>query len=144
MSAKIVLPRVLQIGAGASSEVGPILKSLGLNNPLIVTDKVMVLLGYIEGLQKSLVESEISADVFDDTVPEPTVASIQAGVKQVRNGNYDCVIALGGGSPIDSAKAIAILGKYGAKCAIINSLESSTNQAYQLLPFPRPLVPVQK
>jgi alcohol dehydrogenase class IV len=113
MSAKIVLPRVLQIGAGASSEVGPILKSLGLNNPLIVTDKVMVLLGYIEGLQKSLVESEINADVFDDTVPEPTVASIQAGVKQVRNGNYDCVIALGGGSPIDSAKAIAILGKYG-------------------------------
>ena len=115
MSAKIVLPRVLQIGAGASSEVGPILKSLGLNNPLIVTDKVMVLLGYIEGLQKSLVESEINADVFDDTVPEPTVASIQAGVKQVRNGNFDCVIALGGGSPIDSAKAIAILGKYGGE-----------------------------
>ena len=115
MSAKIVLPRVLQIGAGASSEVGPILKSLGLNNPLIVTDKVMVLLGYIEGLQKSLVESEINADVFDDTVPEPTVASIQTGVKQVRNGNYDCVIALGGGSPIDSAKAIAILGKYGGE-----------------------------
>lgn len=115
MSAKIVLPRVLQIGAGASSEVGPILKSLGLNNPLIVTDKVMVLLGYIEGLQKSLVESEINAHVFDDTVPEPTVASIQAGVKQVRNGNYDCVIALGGGSPIDSAKAIAILGKYGGE-----------------------------
>ena len=115
MSAKIVLPRVLQIGAGASSEVGPILKSLGLNNPLIVTDKVMVLLGYIESLQKSLVKSEINADVFDDTVPEPTVASIQAGVKQVRNGNYDCVIALGGGSPIDSAKAIAILGKYGGE-----------------------------
>ena len=115
MSAKIVLPRVLQIGAGASSEIGPILKSLGLNNPLIVTDKVMVLLGYIESLQQSLVESEINADVFDDTVPEPTVASIQAGVKQVRNGNYDCVIALGGGSPIDSAKAIAILGKYGGE-----------------------------
>ena len=115
MSAKIVLPRVLQIGAGASREVGPILKSLGLNNPLIVTDKVMVLLGYIESLQQSLVESEINADVFDDTVPEPTVASIQAGVKQVRNGNYDCVIALGGGSPIDSAKAIAILGKYGGE-----------------------------
>jgi alcohol dehydrogenase class IV len=115
MSAKIVLPRVLQIGAGASSEVGLILKSLGLNNPLIVTDKVMVRLGYIESLQKSLVESQINADVFDDTVPEPTVASIQAGVKQVRNGNYDCVIALGGGSPIDSAKAIAILGKYGGE-----------------------------
>ena len=115
MSAKIVLPRVLQIGAGASNEIGAVLKRLGLNRPLIVTDKVMVLLGYIESLQKSLAESGINADVFDDTVPEPTVASIQAGVKQVRHGNYDCVIALGGGSPIDSAKAIAILGKYGGE-----------------------------
>ena len=57
----------------------------------------------------------VSADVFDDTVPEPTVSSIQAGVDQVHDGHYDCIIALGGGSPIDSAKAIAILGKYGGE-----------------------------
>jgi len=55
----------------------------------------------------------IVSDVFDDTVPEPTVSSIQAGVEMVRNGSYDSIIAIGGGSPIDSAKAISILGKYG-------------------------------
>ncbi|MEJ2064463.1 MAG: iron-containing alcohol dehydrogenase [Reinekea sp.] len=52
---------------------------------------------------------------MDDTVPEPTVGSIQAGVEKVRNGDYDSIIALGGGSPIDSAKAISILGKFGGE-----------------------------
>ena len=115
MSAKIILPRILQIGAGASKEVGVILKSMGLRRPLIVTDKIMVQLGYIECIMECMSDAEISADVFDDTVPEPTVSSIQAGVDQVRSGHYDCIIALGGGSPIDSAKAIAILGKYGGE-----------------------------
>ena len=115
MSAKIILPRILQIGAGASKEVGVILKSMGLRRPLIVTDKIMVQLGYIESIMECMSDAEISADVFDDTVPEPTVSSIQAGVDQVRSGHYDCIIALGGGSPIDSAKAIAILGKYGGE-----------------------------
>ena len=115
MSAKIILPRVLQIGAGASKEVGAILKSMDLHRPLIVTDKIMVQLGYIERIMECMNDAGISADVFDDTVPEPTVNSIRAGVDQVRSGNYDCIIALGGGSPIDSAKAIAILGKYGGE-----------------------------
>ena len=115
MSAKIILPRVLQIGAGASKEVGAILNSMDLHRPLIVTDKIMVQLGYIERIMECMNDVGISADVFDDTVPEPTVNSIRAGVDQVRSGNYDCIIALGGGSPIDSAKAIAILGKYGGE-----------------------------
>lgn len=115
MSAKIILPRILQIGAGASKEVGVILKSMGLRRPLIVTDKIMVQLGYIESIMECMSDAEISADIFDDTVPEPTVSSIQAGVDQVHDGHYDCIIALGGGSPIDSAKAIAILGKYGGE-----------------------------
>jgi alcohol dehydrogenase class IV len=115
MSAKIILPRVLQIGAGASKEVGAILKSMDLHRPLIVTDKIMVQLGYIERIMECMNDVGISADVFDDTVPEPTVNSIRVGVDQVRSGNYDCIIALGGGSPIDSAKAIAILGKYGGE-----------------------------
>jgi alcohol dehydrogenase class IV len=73
----------------------------------------MVQLGYVAKLQDSLNALNISSDVFDDTVPEPTVSSIQAGVDQVRQGHYDSIIAIGGGSPIDSAKAISILGKYG-------------------------------
>lgn len=115
MSSKIVLPRILQIGAGASTELGLTLNSMGLSQPLIITDKIMVRLGYVQGIKDALKKVNIRADVFDDTVPEPTVSSIQAGVSKVKKGSYDCVIGLGGGSPIDSAKAISILGRHGGK-----------------------------
>ena len=113
MSTQIILPRILQLGDGASQEAGNILNSLDCKRPLIVTDGMMVQLGYVARLQQSLEAASITADIFQDTVPEPTVSSIQAGVDKVRDGNYDSIIAIGGGSPIDSAKAIAILGKYG-------------------------------
>jgi alcohol dehydrogenase class IV len=113
MSTQIILPRILQVGDGASKEAGNILKSLDCKRPLIVTDPMMVKLGYVARLQESLDAVSIQSDIFQETVPEPTVTSIQAGVDKVRAGNYDSIIAIGGGSPIDSAKAIAILGKYG-------------------------------
>ena len=113
MSTQIILPRILQVGDGASKEAGNILKSLDCKRPLIVTDPMMVKLGYVARLQESLNAASIQSDIFQETVPEPTVTSIQAGVDKVRAGNYDSIIAIGGGSPIDSAKAIAILGKYG-------------------------------
>jgi len=113
MSSQIILPRIMQVGYGASLEVPNVLASLNCNRALIVTDKMMVKLGYANTIQTVLQQHDIACDVFDDTVPEPTVASIQAGVAKAKNGDYDCIIALGGGSPIDSAKAIAILAKHG-------------------------------
>ncbi|SBS27109.1 Alcohol dehydrogenase 2 [Marinomonas spartinae] len=113
MSTQIILPRVMQVGADATKEIPNILAGLGCTRPLIITDKMMVQLGYAKTLQTLLNENELNADVFDDTIPEPTVASIQAGVEKARDGNYDCIIALGGGSPIDSAKAIGILAHFG-------------------------------
>lgn len=115
MSTQIILPRILQIGAGASQEIASILTSLNCHRPMIITDEMMVELGYVKSIVESLAAHDISCDVFDQTVPEPTINSIMEGVKQVRNGNYDAIIAVGGGSPIDSAKAIAILGKYGGE-----------------------------
>jgi len=113
MSAQIILPRVMQVGADATKEIPNILAGLGCTRPLIITDKMMVQLGYASIIQALLNDNELNADVFDDTIPEPTVASIQAGVEKARDGNYDCIIALGGGSPIDSAKAIGILAHFG-------------------------------
>lgn len=115
MSTQIVLPRVMQVGAAASQEIPNVLASLGCKRPLIVTDKMMVELGYAARIQQHLQQHRIFPDVFDSTVPEPTVGSIQAGVEQARAGDYDCIIALGGGSPIDSAKAIAVLAKHGGQ-----------------------------
>jgi len=113
MSTQILLPQIMQVGKDASLEAPTILKSLGCNSPLVVTDKTMVELGYVDRVTHHLKQHEIRIDVFDDTVPEPTVASIQAGVQTIRDGDYDSIIAIGGGSPIDSAKAIGIVGKFG-------------------------------
>jgi alcohol dehydrogenase class IV len=113
MSALIALPRILQIGKGASLELPKVLHALGCQFPLIVTDKMMVKLGYAHRLQAALIEAGIESSIFDATVPEPTVASIQAGVEMARTKAFDCIVALGGGSPIDSAKAIAILAPHG-------------------------------
>ena len=115
MSQQVLLPRILQIGEHASQKLPEVLISLACQRPLIVTDKMMVQLGYVGRLLKLLTAANISADVFADTEPEPTSASIQAGVQMVSDGDYDCVVAIGGGSPIDSAKAIAMLGKYGGE-----------------------------
>lgn len=115
MSTQIILPRLMQVGDNASQELPAMLASLGCRRPLIITDKMMVELGYVSRLQDMLDEHKIAVDVFDATVPEPTVASIQAGVEMARSGDYDSLIALGGGSPIDSAKAIGILAKHGGE-----------------------------
>ncbi|TIH06854.1 iron-containing alcohol dehydrogenase [Pseudomonas leptonychotis] len=115
MSTQVILPRIMQIGEDASQDIHIVMANLGCSRPLIITDPMMVKLGYVERIQQRLVQEGIRADVFDETVPEPTVASIQAGVAKARSGDYDCIIALGGGSPIDSAKAIAILAKHGGE-----------------------------
>ncbi|CAM4156108.1 iron-containing alcohol dehydrogenase [Psychrobacter arenosus] len=113
MSNKIILPRIMEVGRDACQKLPEILKSLGVRKPLIITDCMMVKLGYAEKMQSILNLEGIKSDIFSDTVPEPTEGSIKAGVNQVQGNDYDVLIALGGGSPIDSAKAISILATFG-------------------------------
>lgn len=115
MSHRIVLPRLMEVGAGASGQLARVLKELDCNRPLIVTDRMMVELGYVARIAGQLEEAGIASQCFPDTLPEPTAASIRAGVEMVREGDFDSIVALGGGSPIDSAKAIGILGKFGGE-----------------------------
>ncbi|WP_312374791.1 iron-containing alcohol dehydrogenase [Stutzerimonas nitrititolerans] len=115
MSHRIVLPRLMEIGAGASQQLAAVLGGLGCSRPLIVTDRMMVELGNAARLAEQLEQAGIASRCFADTEPEPTAASIRAGVQMVREGDFDSIVALGGGSPIDSAKAIGILGKFGGE-----------------------------
>ncbi|WP_257279728.1 iron-containing alcohol dehydrogenase [Endozoicomonas sp. ISHI1] len=115
MSTRVILPRIMQVGAGASQALPDVLASLSCTRPLIITDAMMVQLGYVQTLQDCLTKNDIESSVFADTVPEPTVGSIRAGVEMARQENYDCIVALGGGSPIDSAKAIAVLSCHGGE-----------------------------
>ncbi|WP_108126165.1 iron-containing alcohol dehydrogenase [Saccharospirillum mangrovi] len=117
MTHRIVLPRLMETGAGAVQQVPALLKTLGCKKPLLITDPIMVQLGHAARLQDILGSAGISSDVFADTMAEPTEDSLLPAVEQVKAGDFDALIALGGGSAIDSAKAIAILGAYGGQMA---------------------------
>lgn len=113
MSVPVILPRIMEVGADAVERLPYVLNVLGCSRPLVVTDKTMVRLGHAQRIKGILESENIVCEVFDDTVPEPTSASIQAGVSRIKGGSFDAIVALGGGSPIDSAKAMAILARYG-------------------------------
>ena len=106
--AAIYLPRTIRIGGGVLNELPEVLAAAGLSRPLIVTDAWMVSSGLLARVEGLLTSAGISARAFTEVVPDPTVASIEAGCGFLAEGDHDCVIGLGGGSPIDSAKMIAV------------------------------------
>lgn len=109
MSASINLPRILRVGAGASQQLPHTLQQLGLKYPLLVTDPFMVQCGYAAEIEGMLEDGGYPFGLFTDCVPDPTTDSMTVPLQQLRNGDYDCVIALGGGSSIDTAKAVAVM-----------------------------------
>jgi alcohol dehydrogenase class IV len=109
MITQLVAPRLILIGGGAVAKAADVLSQLGLSRPLIVTDPFMVSSGLIEHALKPLREAGKSPAIFSDTVPDPTDTVIEAGVAALRAGSFDCLIGFGGGSPMDTAKAMAIL-----------------------------------
>ena len=113
MAANINLPRVLRIGAGASGQLVATLAELRLSRPLLITDPYMNDCGYVAQLQAPLDAAAIAYGLFSDCVPDPTTDSVYAALAQLRAGDYDCVVALGGGSSLDTAKAVAVLAEHG-------------------------------
>jgi alcohol dehydrogenase class IV len=111
----IVLPKIMQIGANALNLLPDTLSSLACCFPCIITDKTMLELGYVAKIEALLSQQNIEFGLFSETMPEPNDTSILAAVEMVKKNQYDCLIALGGGSAIDSAKAIALLASHGGK-----------------------------
>jgi alcohol dehydrogenase class IV len=106
--AAIHLPRTLRIGGGVLAELPEALAQAGLSRPLIVTDGWMARSGVLERTQDLLAKVGMTARAFAEVVPDPTVDSVEAGCAFLREGDHDCVIGLGGGSAIDSAKVVAV------------------------------------
>jgi alcohol dehydrogenase class IV len=113
MSASIALPRVMRIGRQAVAEVGEVVASLGVARPLVVTDAYLVSTGAAAQMISTLEAAGLSPRLFDGTVPDPTTASLDAGLAALAEHQSDSVIGFGGGSPMDTAKALALLGCQG-------------------------------
>jgi len=110
---RVCVPRYLQIGKGSLNQLPEIIKIIGsVKSPLIVTDKQMVQFGYVKKLQDVLNKAGLKSNVFEDTIPDPTDKVVLNGIDILKKNKNDAVIGFGGGSPIDTAKAIAVLSQY--------------------------------
>lgn len=87
-------------------DIPKLLEKKGLCRPLIVTDKAIRLLGLTDGLEKALSDAGKTPAVYDKTEPNPTTDMVESALKLYRDGDCDCLIAFGGGSPMDCAKAV--------------------------------------
>lgn len=109
MSFMLALPKISLHGAGAIADMVKLLATKQWGKALIVTDGQLVQLGLLDTLFANLDSAQIPYTLFDRVFPNPTEELVQQGLAAYRDANCSYIIAFGGGSPIDTAKAIKIL-----------------------------------
>lgn len=112
MAREFIVPGKIISGSGALEAAESALKAFG-KKALIVTDKVMIDLGNCAKVEAALKNEGIYYVIYSDITGEPTDVMIDGGVKVYKENGCDFIVALGGGSPIDSMKAIASLIENG-------------------------------
>lgn len=105
---RVQSPRIIRLGGGVADETAEVLLQLGLSSPLIVTDPMVARL-HLDQLTAVLDQAKLIWGIFDQVVEDPTDVCVDAALSAFRSGNYDCVIGFGGGSPMDTAKAVSFM-----------------------------------
>ncbi len=103
------IPTKIIKGLGSLEKLGTEIKLSNTKRAFIVTGKNIVKVGLAKKVEDILKTANIETQVFDEVMPDPTVELVEKGSKIVKEGNFDTIIGLGGGSNIDAAKAIAVL-----------------------------------
>jgi alcohol dehydrogenase len=98
----------LLVGSGSSARLGEVVAGFGHSKVLIVTDGVISKLGLLKGLQDALSEGGCKSVVFDEITPDAPIPLIERGIAFCRDNDCDALVAFGGGSSMDAAKAIAM------------------------------------
>jgi alcohol dehydrogenase class IV len=102
-------PTAIRFGAGRIAELPEAVKSAGIKRPLLVTDPRLAAMPMVAGALDSLRVAGIPCAVFTEVRPNPVASNVEAGVKALREGGHDGVIAFGGGSALDVGKVIAFM-----------------------------------
>lgn len=129
------LPSVSFIGAGALKMACPKIQTMSFKKPLIVTDKGIRSAGLLEPVLKTLADEAGIKDcaIFDDVKPNPTVSNVNAGLEMLNKTGCDSILSLGGGSPQDCAKGIAIVKTNGGKIEDYEGLDMAKKQQFPLI-----------
>ena len=106
---RFILNEVSYFGPGARKELPTVIASRGWKKALVVTDKGLMKFGVAKMVLDVLDEADIAYEVFDDVKPNPTVSNVTAGIEACKNAEADFIIAIGGGSSMDTAKGIGVV-----------------------------------
>jgi alcohol dehydrogenase class IV len=103
------IPSTVVAGHGALNELANQVRRIGGANVLLVTDKFMVQSGLAARVAQQMEAANIEVTIYSDIQPDPTVRNVLDGLEVFRASSAQIIVALGGGSPLDAAKAISIL-----------------------------------
>ncbi|MBC9131114.1 lactaldehyde reductase [Frischella sp. Ac48] len=133
MMYRMILNETSYFGAGSISHIVDEIKKRGFKKALVVTDKDLIKFNVATKVTKLLDDNEFSYQIFDEVIPNPTIGIVQKGVEIFKQSGADYLIAIGGGSPQDTAKAIGIIIN-NPEFADVRSLEG-------VAPTKKPAVP---
>ncbi len=106
---RFILNEVSYFGPGARKVLPEVVQRLNKVKALVVTDKGLIQFGVAKMVTDVLDEAAISYDIFSDVKPNPTVSNVKAGIESFKKAGADFIIAIGGGSAMDTAKGIGIV-----------------------------------
>jgi alcohol dehydrogenase len=107
------LPTTIEYGIGAAKSLADVIKNENFRNLLLVTDEGVLRSGLLKRVSDALDAHGLKWDVFDRVEPNPKDYNVEAGTETAKRFSADCLVAVGGGSPIDCAKAIAVVTRQG-------------------------------
>lgn len=109
MGNRIILNPTSYFGRGARKDIVSELKEKKFNKAFLVTDKALISAGVTKMVTDVLDNASFSYEIYDNIKPNPTIENVQEGIDKCRESETDVIIAVGGGSVIDTAKAISIV-----------------------------------
>lgn len=106
---RFILNEVSYFGAGARKQLSEVIERMGLKKALVVTDKGLIKVGTAKMVTDVLDEVGFPYEIYSGVKPNPTVTNVKQGVEAFKTSGADCIIAIGGGSAMDTAKGIGIV-----------------------------------
>lgn len=134
MANRMVLNETSYIGSGAITHIVDEVKLRGYKKALVVTDKDLIKFNIAQRVTKLLEENNLEFEIFDDVKANPTINVVKAGIEKFNSAKADYLIAIGGGSSIDTAKAIGIIVN-NPEFADVRSLEGAVETKNKCVPI---------
>jgi len=138
MSEKFVLNETSYFGRGSRVELANEIKTRGFKKILVVTDQTLLDCGVAGKVTKILDDAKIKYEIFADVKPNPTVSNVLAGLNKCREAKATAIVAVGGGSAMDTAKAISIIMKNPDREDVVslNGLSNTKKKGLPIIALP--------